>query len=458
MLAQNMHGRWRTVTDPETVTVVAQATPPGRGALAIVRLSGPDCAAIVARLFSRVNAAPLVEERPLLGELRDRSGAVIDRVVVTLHRAPHSATGEDVAEITVHGSPAIVRETVAACVSAGARPAAPGEFTLRALRHGKIDLAQAEAIRDLVEAESVEQARIAARQLGGEVSAAIAPLADAIFELLADVEAGLDFTDGEEALALAGDDVAGRADRLAARIDDLAGASERARRVREGARVVLLGPPNSGKSSLFNKLVGFDRVIVTPEPGTTRDLIEEQVVIAGLPTVLIDAAGVGDPGGHAEAEGMRRALAAAQTAHLVLEVYDLSRAERLADPPGPHRLRVGTHADLPLAGPPSEGTVAVSSVTGEGIDALREAIARILHAPGARPIESVALATERHLAAALEAREALGAASSLARTEAGAELVAIELRRAVHALREILGEVGPEALLERIFARFCIGK
>ena len=437
---------------------MAHATPPGRGALAIVRLSGPRSAAVVARIFARANDAPLVERRPMLGRVLDRSGAVIDQAVVTLHRAPHSVTGEDVAEITLHGSPAIVRETLAACVSAGARPAAPGEFTLRALRNGKVDLAQAEAVRDLVEATSIEQVRIAARQLGGEVSAAIAPLADAIFELLADVEAGLDFADGEEALALAAAEVAGRADRLAARIDGLAGASERARRVREGARVVLLGPPNSGKSSLFNNLIGFDRVIVTPEPGTTRDLIEEQVVIAGLPIVLIDAAGVGDPGGHAEAEGMRRALAAAETAHLVLEVYDLSRPERPAGPPGPHRLRVGTHADLPGAGRPAEGTIAVSSRTGEGIDALRAAIAELLHAPGSRPIESVALATERHLAAALEARAALGDASRLARAEAGAELVAIELRRAVHALREILGEVGPEALLERIFARFCIGK
>ncbi len=271
------------VTDPEIVTIVAQATPPGRGALAIVRLSGPRSAEILGRVFSRESAAPFVERRPMLGRVRDRSGAVIDQAVVTLQRAPHSVTGEEVAELTLHGSPAIVRETVAACVLAGARPAAPGEFTLRALRNGKLDLAQAEAVRDLVEAGSVEQARIAARQLDGEVSAAIAPLADAIFELLADVEAGLDFADGEEALALGGGVVAERADRLAARIDALAGASERARRVREGARVVLLGPPNSGKSSLFNSLLGFDRVIVTAEPGTTRDLIEEQAGARGPP-------------------------------------------------------------------------------------------------------------------------------------------------------------------------------
>jgi tRNA modification GTPase len=458
MLAQNMGGGRRTVTDPQTVTIVAHATPAGRAALALVRLSGPDSAAIAARIFARARGAPLVDGRPMLGTLLDRGGAPIDQAVLTLHRAPHTVTGEDVAEITLHGSPVIVRETLAACVLAGARPAAPGEFTLRALRAGKIDLAQAEAVRDLVEAATVEQARIAARQLGGEVSAAIAPLAEGIFELLADVEAGLDFSDGEEALALAGAEVAGRAERLAAQIDALAGASEPARRVREGARVVLLGPTNSGKSSIFNKLIGYGRVIVTPEPGTTRDLIEEQLVLEGLPIVLVDAAGVGEPGGQAEAEGMRRALAAAESAHLVLEVYDLSRPERPVGPPGAHRLRVGTHADLPPAGPPAQGTVAVSPLTGEGMTALRAVIAEQLHAPGARPLESVALATERHLAAALEARDALVAAAGQARAGEGAELLAIDLRRAVHALREILGEVGPEALLERIFARFCIGK
>ncbi len=178
-----------------------------------------------------------------------------------------------------------------------------------------------------------------------------------------------------------------------------------------------------------------------------------RIPVKGLPILLIDAAGVGEPGGQAEAEGMRRALAAADSAHLVLEVYDLSQPDRPPSEVPPQRLRVGTHADLPPAAPAAAGTIAVSSVK-----ALRAAIAERLHAPGARPVESVALATERHLAAALEARAALADAAGLARAGSGAELVAVELRRAVQALREILGEVGPEALLERIFARFCIGK
>jgi len=444
---------------PGNVTIVAHATPPGRGALAIVRLSGSHAEQIVSRLFTRHVDRGMVERRPMLGVIRDRSGSVIDQVVVTLFRAPQSLTGEDVVEIALHGSPAIVKETLAACILAGARPATPGEFTLRALEHGKIDLSQAEAVRDLVEAANIEQARIAARQLGGEVSAAIAPLAEATFELLADVEAGLDFSDGEEVLALTGEAIAVRAENLAGRLEKLARASELARRVREGARVVLLGPPNTGKSSIFNKLVGFDRMIVTSEAGTTRDVVEESIVLEGLPVVLIDAAGIGAPGGEAEAEGMRRAVSAADTANLVLDVYDISRPD--PGPTGsatPRRLRVATHADLEWAAPPAPGTIVVSCKSGEGFDRLRREIAQALDAPGAKPIESVALATERHLYAAMMAREALIEAARAARAGLGAELVAIELRRSVNALREILGDVGPEALLGRIFARFCIGK
>lgn len=447
---------------PEIVTIVAQATPAGRGALAIVRLSGPQAAAIVARLFTRDAGRPLVERRPMLGVVKDRGGAVIDRAVVTLYRAPRSVTGEDVVEIALHGSPVIVRETLAACILAGARPAAPGEFTLRALERGKIDLSQAEAVRDLVEAASLEQARIASRQLGGEVSAAIAPLADETFELLADIEAGLDFADGDDVLAPGGEAIASRAETIVGRIDALARASDVARRVREGARVVLLGPPNSGKSSIFNTLVGFDRMIVTPEPGTTRDLVEEGIVLDGLPVILIDAAGVGMAAGMAEAEGMRRAVAAAGSAHLVLDVYDISRPPAPAMPTempaSARRLRVATHADLEWASSPEPGTLVVSCTTGGGFDQLRRAIAEALGAPGATPLESVALATERHLFAATAAREALIEAARIARAGEGAELVAVEVRRAVTALREILGDIGPEALLGRIFARFCIGK
>jgi tRNA modification GTPase len=439
-------------------TIVALATAPGRAALAVIRLSGPDTLAILGAVFRRERGRAIPPRRPVLGWFLDRGGASIDRGIALLFPAPHSYTGDDLAELTVHGAPAVVRELIAACAALGARPARPGEFTLRALESGKVDLAQAEAVRDLVEAATLEQARVAARQLGGEVSATIGPLAEQALDLLADVEAGLDFAEEEENLALAPATIAARCAEIVTRLDAALGDSENARRVREGARVVLRGAPNAGKSSLFNQLVRADRVIVTDEPGTTRDLIEELVVLDGLPVVLVDAAGVGAAVGAAEREGERRALSASGRADLVLEVYDLSLPERPGGEAGPRRLRVGTHADLPAAGPPAPGTIAVNARTGAGVDPLRAAIAAALEAPGDRPLESVALATDRHRDAARRAGDRLREAARVASTGGGAELAAVEIRAAVGALHEILGEVGPEDLLERIFARFCIGK
>jgi tRNA modification GTPase len=358
------------------------------------------------------------------------------------------------AEITVHGSPPVVRALVDAIRAAGARLAEPGEFTRRALEGGKLDLTQAEAVRDLIEAATVEQARIAARQLEGEVASALGPVAESAVELLADVEADLDFSEDEELLN-PGAGIAERCRAVAGRLDELVNASRPAARVKEGARVVLLGPPNAGKSSLFNKLVHRERVIVTPEPGTTRDLIEEVTVIEGLPVVLVDGAGVSDPKGLADAEAMRRATAAAGEADLVLEVRSLTAATA---PIAPGSLPVFTHRDLAPSAPVPPQAVAVSNVSGEGLDILRTRIAERLEAPGQGPVDTVALASERHRERAIVASEALGRAAQLAETGQPLEMCAIELRAAVRALHEILGHVGPEELLGRIFSRFCIGK
>jgi tRNA modification GTPase len=437
-------------------TIVALATLPGRAALGVVRVSGPATRQVLGRVFRRrAPATRLLVRRPMLGEFLASDGGLIDEGLVLLYAAPASYTGEDLAECTLHGSTAVLRAFISACRAAGARPAEPGEFTLRAFRAGKLDLAQAEAVADLIDATTAEQARVAARQLRGEVGNAIAPLAEAAFDLLADVEASLDFADGEADLGLAGADAAQRIDVIVSQLQRVLGASDSARRVREGARVVLLGPPNAGKSSLFNALLGRDRAIVSTEPGTTRDLVEEIMVIDGLPIVLVDAAGVDDvPTGAADAEGMRRARDAAAGADLVLSVYDGSSAWR----PQALGFAVATHADLPLAAPLVENSISVSSVTGAGIDALIAILAERLHAPGAAPIESVALATERHRAAAEAAIAALQNARELALTNAGGELVAVELRAAIGALHSILGNVGTEVLLGRIFSRFCIGK
>lgn len=444
--------------DRHNETIVAPATAPGRAALAIVRLSGPATREILARVFARSRAGAIPTRRPVLGRFLARDGAPFDDGMAVFFAGPRSATGEDLAEMTVHGSPAVVRELVAACVAAGARPARAGEFTQRALEHGKLTLAQAEAVRDLVEAATIEQARIARRQLAGEVGAVIAPLADEIVDVLAETEGALDFGDEDETVSAFAAQAASRAADLARRLDDVLRAGEAARTVREGARVVLLGPPNAGKSSLFNRLIGGERVIVCDEPGTTRDVIEETIVIEGLPVVLVDAAGVGEARGRADAEAMRRARTAAESADLVLEVYSLAEAQRPEGAPVASRLRVATHADRAEPPPAAAGSVRVSCVTGEGVDDLRRAIAVALHAPGARPLESVALATERHRDAARRASIALRAAHAAFIGGTGPELAAVDLRAAIRALREILGDVTPDDLLGRIFARFCIGK
>lgn len=439
-------------------TIVAPATPAGRAALAVIRLSGANAWAIASRVFATESPGPLRAARARVGVVRDRCGERLDQGVLVTWKAPASFTGEDMAEITSHGSPVVVAELLAACVAAGARPAQPGEFTLRALRQGKIDLAQAEAIADLIAAPTVEQARLSARQLVGEVGSLIAPIADAAFDLLADVEAGLDFAD-EEGLALESGAIVLSASGLADKLERALASSEAARRVREGARVVLSGLPNAGKSSLFNVLIGFGRAIVTEEPGTTRDLVEETVAWEGLPIVLVDGAGIGAaPQGLADAEGMRRSREAVEVADLVLHVYSLASEDRPSGDADPRAILVATHGDCPGTVPPVYGSFVVSSPLGQGVGEVRAEIARRLGAPGKAPIESVALASERHRAAARRAAAHLRQVADAARTGVGAEVLALDLRAAVHSLREILGDVGPEELLGRVFSRFCIGK
>lgn len=438
-------------------TIVAPCTAPGRAALATVRLSGPETETILSRLFRPERLAAWRPRHATLGEVFGPEGEALDRGIAVFYRGPGSYTGEDMAEVTVHGSPPVIRAVIEAARSAGARLAEPGEFTRRALESGKLDLSQAEAVQDLVEASTLEQARIASRQLRGEVSAAIAPVAEAMVELLADVEADLDFAEDEQ-LGRPGAELARRCRRLAEDLRGLVEASAPAARVKTGARVVLLGPPNAGKSSLFNSLLRADRAIVTSEPGTTRDLVEEVTQIAGLPVVLLDGAGLAAPQGLADEEAMRRARSAAETADLVLEVRSLVDEGATGGTPREGSLPVFTHLDrAPDEAPGVEG-VRVSNVTGAGLEELRAEIARRLEAPGPHGCDTVALASERHRERAGAAIEAVRRAADLAEAGQPLELCAVELRGAVGSLHEILGRVGPEELLGRIFSRFCIGK
>ncbi len=446
------------VLDPDrNDTIVAPATPPGTGAIAIVRVSGPGSRQVLSRVFRPAGGGSLPERRPVLGDVLDREGVPIDRGLATWFPGPRSYTGEDLAELSVHGAPVVVDELVRACVAAGARPAEPGEFTFRALRAGKLDLAQAEAVRDLVLAATPAQARIAARQLAGEVGAALEPVAAAVLDLLADLEAGLDFAE-EEDLGPGGDEISRRARDLEGRLRELLAAGELAARVREGVRVVLLGPPNAGKSTLFNALVGRERAIVTPEPGTTQDTVEETILVRGMPVILVDTAGVRETGSLAEREGVRRALSVAEGATVVLDVYSLADPFRPAGEVAPGHLRVATHADRPGDRPPSPGSLVVSPVTGAGMDELRARIAAAAGAPGGAPLPSVALASARHREAAARAADALREAAGMAGRGEPPEAVALPLREALRFLREILGDVDPERVLGRIFSRFCIGK
>src|SRR5688572_27348359 len=306
-------------------TIVAVATPPGRGGLGVVRLSGPDALRVIAALITRHE--PLEPRRATFTRLRagDGGGTAADQVIVTSFPAPNSYTGQDVIEVSAHGSPVILRGVVSAAVAAGARLAQPGEFTLRAFLSGKIDLVQAEAVADLIAAATPLQARVAFDQLEGTLTRRIAAIDADLFDLIARLEASLDFPDeGYHFIEPA--EIAQRIGAIVEHLDQLLGDAQRGRLIREGATVVIAGRPNVGKSSLFNVLAGLDRAIVTEIPGTTRDLVTERIDIEGVAVTLVDTAGARDAVDVVEREGVSRAARAREVADLILVVIDGSEA------------------------------------------------------------------------------------------------------------------------------------
>ncbi len=431
-------------------TIVARATAPGRGALAVVRLSGSECARVLATLG--VDGDHLESWRARLVDLRGDDGEPLERAVVTWYRAPRSYTGEDMAELVVHGSPYLTATLVAACQRAGARLAEPGEFTRRAVANGKMDLVQAEAVRDLIAAETALQAKTARAQLAGELSGRVRDLRDRLVSLLAVIEGNLDFADLE--VTVSEEPVAAlRASCREALVALLASAAA-GRLLRDGARVVVLGRPNAGKSTLFNRLVGSARAIVAAEPGTTRDVVEAELDVAGLEVVLADTAGIRTADGAVEGEGVRRALDAAAEAAVILLLAAVDSGDQPPEPPaGPVVVRVATKADLVAASgcavPP--GWLAVSALTGDGVETLRQALAAAVVGEVADLGGEVAIAA-RHETALREA-EAL-----LAEDEGELEVVAQRVRWALAAVRRVIGEVDDEAVLDEVFATFCLGK
>ena len=434
-------------------TIAAIATPGGRGGIGVVRVSGPQAASIARAVTGRLPAP----RHATLSRFRDARGERIDEGLALYFPAPHSYTGEPVLELQGHGGPVVMQMLLQACLDAGARLAEPGEYTRRAFLDGKLDLAQAEAVADLIDAASREAARCAQRSLSGEFSAAVQGIVLRLTELRALTEAMLDFPE-EEVDTLHRDDASKRLAAIAEALEDLFGRSRQGSLLATGIHVVIAGAPNVGKSSLLNRLAGQDRAIVTPIAGTTRDSLREPVEIEGVPLVLVDTAGLRSSADEIERLGMERTRHELSHADVVLAVFEAHAPGR--DPEGlpesAARIDVFNKADLAVGFVPPRGrfpAVVVSAKTGAGLDALRQAILK--EAGWTSAGESVFLARERHLRALQQAREHLHRAAGEALRW---ELFAEELRLAQAQLSSITGEVSADDLLGEIFARFCIGK
>ncbi|MDE2089568.1 MAG: tRNA uridine-5-carboxymethylaminomethyl(34) synthesis GTPase MnmE [Gammaproteobacteria bacterium] len=446
-----------------TDTIVAVATPPGRGGIGIVRISGPRAAAIAEALLGGVPAPRRAAHRTFCAA----DGTAIDTGVALYFSAPHSYTGEDTLELQGHGSPAVMDMLLSRVIALGARPARPGEFTERAFLNDKLDLAQAEAVADLIDSGSEQAARAALRSLRGEFSARVHALVEALIELRTRVEAALDFPDEEIDAPV--DEALGTCLRdILAAIAALQTGARQGALLRDGLHVVIAGRPNVGKSSLLNRLAGHAAAIVTDVPGTTRDVLREQIQLDGLPLHVIDTAGLRDSADRVEQQGVNRAWDEIARADRILLVIDdhagLGEAERtiLARLPPDRpvtvvRNKIDVSGRTPGIASGEDGTqVAVSALTGTGLDLL---IAHLKTCAGYQVAgEGTFMARQRHLEALDRARAHLENGQRALRERRAAELLAEDLRRAQTALAEITGEFTSEDLLERIFSSFCIGK
>ena len=447
-----------------TDTIVAAATPPGRGGIGIVRVSGPKAPEIAAVLLGEL---PL-PRRAGFARFLDAAQEPIDAGLALFFPGPHSYTGEHILELHGHGGPLVLEALVARVVELGGRRALPGEFTQRAFLNNKLDLAQAEAIADLIDAGSREAARAAMRSLQGEFSAMVRGLTEAVIDLRTYVEAAIDFPE-EEIDFLADRELEERFQAVHAHFSAVEQSARQGRLLREGMTVVIAGRPNAGKSSLLNRLAGYDAAIVTPIPGTTRDIVRERIDIDGMPLHVLDTAGLRQDADVVEAEGIRRAHVEMQRADRVLFVVDAAddpaaaaygeEKDRLPrDVPvtlvlNKCDLTRGVPVADTLAGPPR---VALSALTGQGLDTLR---AHLKVCMGYQTVDAGTVsARQRHIDALDRARRQIAEAQRRLRESRAGELVAEELRGASQALSEITGDFTTEDLLGRIFGSFCIGK
>lgn len=442
---------------PETIAAIATA--PGRGGIGVVRVAGTDLLPLARQLAGK-EPAPRVAT---LATFRDAGGHAIDSGLLLHFPAPHSFTGDDVLELHGHGGPVVMQLLLRRCLELGARLAEPGEFTRRAFENGKLDLAQAEAVADLIDAATASAARGAVRSLQGEFSQAIHTLTDELTELRALTEATLDFPD-EEVDFLQAADAFGRLDRLAARLASVFDRARQGRLLQGGLQVVLAGQPNVGKSSLLNRLAGDELAIVTPVAGTTRDALRGAIQIEGIPLHVIDTAGLRETDDEVERIGIERTWREIERADVLLLLVDARAGVGAAEhailarlPHGLTRITVRNKIDLAGEAParvesPEGIAIGLCARSGDGVDLLRR---ELLAVAGWHPAEDVFIARERHLRALAEAGARLDAArAQLPRLELFAE----EMRLAQQALATITGEFTADDLLGEIFGRFCIGK
>jgi tRNA modification GTPase len=455
-------------------TIAAVSTPPGRGGIGIVRLSGPQAASIAAQLIRL--RQPLEHAHARLAEVLDENdvtGERIDEAMVTYFASPKSYTGDELVEIAAHGSPVVLELLLRRALALGARLANPGEFTERAFLAGKLDLTQAEAVRDLIDAQTLTQARQAASQMGGALSRRVAPTKQSLVELIALLEAGIDFAEDDVDVAPQAE-IARRIAEIVPPLAALEASFARGHIVHDGLTMAIVGRPNAGKSSLFNRLVERDRAIVTATPGTTRDLVTERISLEGIPLELVDTAGLREAFEEVEQLGIARSREALADAAIVLVVLDatlpLNQEERgllaaVHDRPALVAInktdlagngRAVSHEDQSAADEFELPTVATSALTGDGIAALRQRIVEL--ATGGAAAEPGLLTNLRHQQAVATARTAIEDAARANETSIPHEMILLDLYRALWALDSLTGQTTSDDILNLIFSTFCIGK
>ncbi|MGA8271287.1 MAG: tRNA uridine-5-carboxymethylaminomethyl(34) synthesis GTPase MnmE [Candidatus Sulfotelmatobacter sp.] len=468
-------------------TIVAIATPAGRGGIGVVRIAGPrarEIASPMLRLKHEMQAGraifgELIEQEKYVGtaapgcpaEQRSAFASRIDEVVVTYFSKPHSYTTDDIIEIAAHGSPVVLRHIVEMCVAAGARLAEPGEFTMRAFLNGRIDLTQAEAVRDLIDSQTLYQAKIAAQQLEGALSKRLQPIKQKLVELIAVLEAGIDFAE-DDVSVMPDRTILERITTVREPLEQLAATFAYGKIVHEGLTLAIVGRPNVGKSSLFNRLVERERAIVTATPGTTRDLVTETVALGGIPIRLVDTAGIRHALDEAESIGIRKSMEALADADLVLVVLDASQPsseeeeELLRQTRNRPAIVVGNKCDLGTetrraTKRDSDGPLTfiyASALTGEGIADLRAEILRHIGGETGGQVEAGFLTNVRHQGLVKDSVAALGAAAAAVAGKVPHEMLLLDLYNALRPLDAITGATTPDDILNLIFSTFCIGK